>query len=545
MAEVLAAPSPTPHEQGSYFSSKDLLHTSPSQSSFFLGSPHPSLSPPESDSPLHHFDGLRPSHSQPSLLHRTSSFTSTDPTFSFNEYAPTIDDSYDDDICLPSYDNTEPTPQNGQVEDLCDFRQVPEPASTAPTPENDTPVEDPDALLNPVADDIDARQQPSRQVDYLSHDWKEEDIWSSWRHIVARRRVLKDCDVTWLYGPLQEAPRNRRASESNSQISKSASFLKKKPILKKRSVSEEMLQKSISSSSLIKQAAAAVQAQRNVGTRTLPTRPIQRLRRSASDFDGATSYTASTGTAEISSTLPSSTSSGVVSPDTAGAKRRIRFDNNVEQCIAVDFKEGGLEEEANPAWMRACSDEESDDDMPIIKTKPQKKKSISSSSSSRASFSSESKGIVKLPSTTLKYHQEEPDCKGHMASQFKPLRSPAFSPALSPSPSQETLKPAKESSQFLLGGEDGEDGHAPASMPTRFRHLKQDSLSGHTHTLQRDDDAHYEQNGLRRTNSGMFMPFEEGEDDSMASNSLIGRITETVNTAKDICYVLYNVGWRK
>jgi hypothetical protein len=28
--------------------------------------------------------------------------------------------------------------------------------------------------------------RPSRYVDYLSRDWKEEDIRSSWRHIVSK-----------------------------------------------------------------------------------------------------------------------------------------------------------------------------------------------------------------------------------------------------------------------------------------------------------------------------------------------------------------------
>ena len=352
---------------------------------------------------------------------------------------------------------------------------------------------------------------------------------------------LKDCDVTWLYGPLQEAPRNRRNSETSNNMSKSGSFLKKKPILKKRSVSEEMLQKSISSSSLVKQAAAAVQAQRDYVTRT-QSRPTQRLRRCASDFDGATTYTGSTGTAEISSTLPSSTSSGAMSPDISD-RRRIRFDNNVEQCIAVDFKEGGFEDEVNPPWTRTSSEDDSDDDLPIIKTKL-KHKLESRSSSSRTSFSSESKGIVKLPSTTLKFHQEDPGCRGHDASLFKPMRSPA----LSPSPSQETLKPAKESSRFLLlGDQDGDDSET--MTPTSFANLGRDNV----YSLRQDpndstddeEDVKLVEQGLRRTPSGMFMPFEEGEDDSMASNSLFGRIADTVNTARDICYVLYNVGWRK
>jgi hypothetical protein len=39
-------------------------------------------------------------------------------------------------------------------------------------------------------DDMAVSSRPSRQVDYLSHDWREEDIWFSWRYIVMRRGVL-------------------------------------------------------------------------------------------------------------------------------------------------------------------------------------------------------------------------------------------------------------------------------------------------------------------------------------------------------------------
>lgn len=39
----------------------------------------------------------------------------------------------------------------------------------------------------PSADDTLIEDEPSRHVDYLSHDWKEEDIWSSWRYVTSRR----------------------------------------------------------------------------------------------------------------------------------------------------------------------------------------------------------------------------------------------------------------------------------------------------------------------------------------------------------------------
>jgi len=38
-------------------------------------------------------------------------------------------------------------------------------------------------------DDNIVRVQPSLYVDYLSHDWKEEDIWSSWKYIVSERKL--------------------------------------------------------------------------------------------------------------------------------------------------------------------------------------------------------------------------------------------------------------------------------------------------------------------------------------------------------------------
>jgi hypothetical protein len=41
----------------------------------------------------------------------------------------------------------------------------------------------------------------------------------------------------------------------------------------------------------------------------------------------------------------------------------------------------------------------------------------------------------------------------------------------------------------------------------------------------------------------MFMPCEEGE--ATNGDGLIGRVIDTVNTARDIAHVIWNVGWRK
>jgi hypothetical protein len=66
------------------------------------------------------------------------------------------------------------------------------PRAPSPSPvdafSSDTPLTTPDPL--PMSeDDTAVRKEPSHHVDYLSYDWREEDIWSSWRHIVEHRKV--------------------------------------------------------------------------------------------------------------------------------------------------------------------------------------------------------------------------------------------------------------------------------------------------------------------------------------------------------------------
>jgi hypothetical protein len=65
--------------------------------------------------------------------------------------------------------------------------------SVAPdsTSTNDSRPDSP-VLTEPIEhakDDTVMQDQPSRYVDYLSHNWKEEDIWSSWKHIVSKRKA--------------------------------------------------------------------------------------------------------------------------------------------------------------------------------------------------------------------------------------------------------------------------------------------------------------------------------------------------------------------
>jgi hypothetical protein len=93
--------------------------------------------------------------------------------------------SSDDDLAFPSYGNAT------KFKEVEEFEAPPSSpiATTAPhTPAEPASVSTPEAV--PVSeDDTAVRSEPSQHVDYLSHEWKEEDIWSSWRHIVDHRRV--------------------------------------------------------------------------------------------------------------------------------------------------------------------------------------------------------------------------------------------------------------------------------------------------------------------------------------------------------------------
>lgn len=313
-------------------------------------------------------------------------------------------------------------------------------------------------------------------------------------------------------------------------LSKSNSFVNKKPILKKRSMSEVMLQRSISNSSLIKQAAAAVQAERS-GAPTLSPRPS--YGRTSSDY--ATPSIPSKSTSREATDYTSRSTSGLQTPGD-GERKHIRFDDKVEQCIALECKDTDDFDEER--WANEEDDDSSSDEGLEIKTKPRRL----SRSNSKTNFGAENKTIQKLPDTTLKYRVDSPDVPDHAATH-----SLGFWRAsrLSPSPSQETLRPSRPTSNFLLGEDDDDDDEEYSWEPSNSFSAQRNNVSFGQRLSQDDDgqDEDSQSGGLRRTPSGMFMPYEEDEDDIVAAG-LFGKVVDTVNTAKDIAHVIWNVGWR-
>ncbi|QKX53943.1 uncharacterized protein TRUGW13939_01023 [Talaromyces rugulosus] len=412
-------------------------------------------------------------------------------------------------------------------------------------------------IYKTASDDSSIEEEPDRHVDYLSHEWREEDIWASWRYVVNRRdrysnsvrlenaswrtwakskyglrtvlpetlNWLKDCDVTWLYGPLQTDKTlldSNNKSPPPSRLSSTNSFLDRKSILKKKTASEAILQRSLSQHTLLKHAGAILQAQKAESNRGRPS-----FVRATSDVGLPLNRRMSYSFDSTRCTPTNSTSSGLMSPT---ERRHIHFNNEVEQCIAVEAKDD--EEHApDPSAFFLGEDDDGDetesDDGIVMMKQFSPKASPSSRTTPRNSFSSESKTIAPLPSTTLKYRSDTPEPPWR---QQQNQRSQGRD--TSPSPSIETLRPPRPDSNFLLNDDDLQSGFSDYDIP------------GDRPWFVDSKDSEELDNGgnLHLTPSGMFMPYEDSES---ASGGLFGRIADTVNTARDIAHVIWNVGWRR
>jgi hypothetical protein len=230
-------------------------------------------------------------------------------------------------------------------------------------------------------------------------------------------------------------------------------------------------------------------------------------------------------------------------------RRHIRFDDKVEQCIAVEVKDGDFEEDDEGETDLSSStqgDEDSSDEGVIMMRRARKHRPKSSRNSSRTNSVTDTKIIAKLPSTTLKYRIDSPSV------QEKPSHSISgtswWPGRLSPSPSLETLRPPNPARNFLLEEDDDDNNDdsmswAPAAAFGERRDCK--VLSEETENISPMPEEDERFGGLRRTESGMFMPYEEDGEDSAEAGGLLGKVVHTVNTAKDIAHVIWNVGWRR
>ena len=203
MTEVLSIPRQP--DATAHFTSSPLRRSPPSQTSFLLGNPTSySRSSPDLKSTFYHaeldnrisasFNSSPPSSprlaqdefsDQPSYTATPASSLSLNTKFEIDE----------DDIVFPSYDDGSYFTQHEEL-DVVVSPQVGNPytvsASSSPsTTTNASRPDSPEPTMT-AGDDTQIRNEPSRHVDYLSHEWKEEDIWSSWRLIVSKRGVYSN-----------------------------------------------------------------------------------------------------------------------------------------------------------------------------------------------------------------------------------------------------------------------------------------------------------------------------------------------------------------
>lgn len=294
-------------------------------------------------------------------------------------------------------------------------------------------------------------------------------------------------------------------------------------------MSEVMLRRSLSTASLLKQATAAVQAQETRGI----LRPS--LARSNTDYVTFPFSTRRQSHDTHNSLTQSADSSGIASP--SAERKHIHFNEQVEQCIAVDVK-GDDDDDMDADRFGGESDS---DDGVMMKRTRSKKRMIPSRRRSKKMAPSDGKIIAMLPSTTLKYREDTPEPQ---ETAMKHSTGVSHSPILSPSSSQETLRPAKASTRFFIYEDDDEDVDESvpssisgwASSPSDVTSPTGLSRSASTNSLSE------ESTGMRRTASGMLMPYEEGENPT--GDGIFGRVIDTVNTARDIAHVIWNVGWR-
>ncbi|KAI4208878.1 MAG: hypothetical protein LQ351_008132 [Letrouitia transgressa] len=573
MAQVLSFPSQT---DGAPSFGPDSLHRSSSQTSLLFQSSNPYTSSPNHLKPRYAQAGNdnRTFHSLPSSapssprlsqrgFSNQPSYTST-PSSSLSLDEQCSSEDADVDINFPSYDDDY-------------FGSISEAEAPAPLESHDTPnalslkTDDSTLILerrekpspSPTAgDDLEVRREPTRHVDYLSHNWREEDIWCSWRHVVARRNVysnstrlenaswrtwakskyrlktvspetlnwMKDHDVTWLYGPLQTdtgMQLNSNSGPAAGELSRSNSFTSKKPILKKRSPSELMFQRSISSSTLIRQATDAIRAQQPVAQSY--DQPILSEQNPSNFSTSSCSGTPSTPSVDGRPSFKASTNTS--GRQTPCAKRHIHFNNRVEQCIAING-------EHDQCGYGPAVEDDSDSEEEMLIMKPVTTQSRPSTP--RNSFSNESKTITMLPSTTLKYRSDTPDPIKQQDRQKGGMWS--SNPKILQSPSQETLKPSSPSSNFLLDDEDDDIdmNWQPSAGRRDSIYLHRSQLSSYNF---QNEHENTQPSGLRRTPSGMFMPYDDEE--YPVAGGLYGKVIDTVNTARDIAHVIWNVGWRR
>jgi len=336
--------------------------------------------------------------------------------------------------------------------------------------------------------------------------------------------------VTWLYGPLKTSKNfGSDASPPPTHLMTPNMGQPRKPILKKKTASETMLQRSLSQHTLLQRAGALLKAKEAANAQD------QSISRSRHDEDqtGSTTPTAIAGTPTTASV------SDIGSPN---ERRHIHFNNEVVQCIAIEAKDEEEEYGKYPTVL---------DDSLFLGNVAVTNQMLSNTASGNMSCprNNENKTIAPLPSTTLRGETPEPPA----SSLFERWFGSRSSPSPSPTPPNDSRRSSEPSANFLLDDDDyydecdsngGFDFNWQSNWQSQQVSSASTQIRSHSHSVNSEDD----EDGLEMdrdfqlTYSDMF---SLGEYSESPNAGIFDRVLDTVNTAKDIAHVIWNVGWRQ
>ena len=290
---------------------------------------------------------------------------------------------------------------------------------------------------------------------------------------------LKDCDATWLYGPLETSSCTFIVPSSSSPRigpSKSCFLINKRSILKKRNAFNLLSPKLLSQGD-------------GLGSSSIPSLEEQ-------------------------------------SPET-NEKRHIHFDDKVEQFTAVmDARGDDDDQHRREGYSPYDTDDSSLDDGLMMKrlSWPNCPKE-SSQSSSCNSTSAGIKSIELLPPTTLKYQEHAIE-----------LDDPATDQA------REILLPSQPSLKMILDidDEDADISWEPPSVIANYEAATSVTHGTLQHNALSERNRCNEHSNVLCTSSSMFIPYKEDED-GMKAVGLFDQMVDSMNIIKDILYIIWTV----
>jgi hypothetical protein len=219
-----------------------------------------------------------------------------------------------------------------------------------------------------------------------------------------------------------------------------------------------------------------------------------------------------------------------------GEKKHIHFSEQVEQYIALEIN-GDDDGELNSSIIDDCEDSDSDDEGIMMKTIHSKRKLplMSNTGAAQGNFSVNGKTIAMLPSTTLKYGEIIPEPVETAMEHSNGFRNESkFSLSICTQPGRD-LENDNAIVNWLSTGAFTNNKESMAVTQDRPQNLY---MYGPSLSLGCD------QLDRRRTPLDMFM-LNERDKDEVAPEGLVEKMLDTVNVAKDIGYMFWNVGWKR